>query len=55
MLNVRRGPVVLRGGGVLAPSPHLAGGVVGVLGQFGVHAVQADGVGDVANGETSFI
>lgn len=34
---------------------HLAGGVVGVLGQFGVHAVQADRVGDFANREASFI
>lgn len=41
-------------GGELSPS-HLAGGVVGVLSQFGVHAVQADRVGDVTNGETSFV
>lgn len=34
---------------------HLAGGVVGVLGQFGVHAVQADCVGDVADGEAGFV
>lgn len=34
---------------------HLAGGVVGVLGQFGVHAVQADRVGDITNGEAGFI
>lgn len=34
---------------------HLAGGVVGVLSQLGVHAVQADHVGDVPNGETSFV
>ena len=34
---------------------HLARGIVGVLSQFRVHAVQAHHVGDVANGETSFI
>lgn len=28
---------------------------MGVLGQFGVHAVQADCVSDVANSEASFI
>ncbi len=34
---------------------HLAGGVVGVLGQFGVHAVQTDRVSDFANREASFV
>lgn len=34
---------------------HLAGGVVGVLGQFGVHAVQADRVGDFTHSEASFV
>lgn len=34
---------------------HLAGGVVGVLGQLGVHAVQADRVGDVAYGEAGLV
>lgn len=34
---------------------HLAGCVVGVLGQFGVHAVQADCVSDVADGEARFV
>lgn len=34
---------------------HLAGGVVGVLGQLGVHAVQADRVGDVADGEARLV
>lgn len=34
---------------------HLAGGVVGVLGQFGVHAVQAHRVGDVTSCETSLV
>lgn len=34
---------------------HLAGGVVGVLGQLEVHAVQADRVGDVAHGEAGLI
>lgn len=34
---------------------HLTGGIVGVLGEFGVHAVQADRVGDFANSETSFV
>lgn len=34
---------------------HLAGGVVGVLGQLGVHAVQADRVGDVADSEARLV
>lgn len=34
---------------------HLAGGVVGMLGQFGVHAVQAHHVSDITNCEASFI
>lgn len=34
---------------------HLARGVVGVLGQLGVHAVQADRVGDVAHGEAGLV
>lgn len=34
---------------------HLTGGIVRVLSQFGVHAVQTDGVSDFTNSETSFI
>lgn len=34
---------------------HLAGCVVGVLGQFGVHALQADRVSDFTNSEASFV
>lgn len=34
---------------------HLAGGVVGMLCQFGVHAFQADGVGDFTDSEASFV
>lgn len=34
---------------------HLAGCVVGVLGQLGVHAVQADRVGDVAHSEAGLV
>lgn len=36
-------------------SSHLAGGVVGVLGQLGVHAIQADRVSDVAHGEAGLV
>lgn len=36
-------------------SAHLAGGVVGVLGQLGVHAIQADRVSDVAHGEAGLV
>lgn len=34
---------------------HLAGRVVGVLGKFGVHALQADCVCDFADCETCFV
>ena len=34
---------------------HLAGGVVRMLGQFGVHAVQTDGVCDFTDGETGLV
>lgn len=37
------------------PSAHLAGGVVGMLRQFGVHALQANCVCDFTDGEASFV
>lgn len=40
---------------MLCSVSHLAGGVVGMLGQFGVHAVQADSVSDFTNSEASFV